>query len=667
MYCEDCTKSICPECYIEYHVGHKFVKIADRAKASRDEATNMLSMINDRKALITKCIGALKQLDNQMTLGKIEGEIDAMLDQAKQNLEENARNLKDDAKRMINNNKDSIDSKIRYYSMQLELLDELKNACSEVFGSSDVKILTCMPSFIGEARNMVQEETETTFTYETPNYKPITMDSNQVHLGTITKSACSINLDEVNVDDTYLKEEGNPEMKKPVDKHIGMNDLFEQLPTFPPLSNPLDHFQYMYTYDSPTPEARPAPETYHNDMGGFPTINGHDKVNSSNTSNPITWSQNFGYAEIIQSSNNESSSNASDPNRPKTWSNLFQSDAGTKSPVHRSTSNTSLPKSINYDSTSRNTTSPMSTSSGDAYPSDINSDYLDPTRIRSSPSDAWERDGAGANIITVDVTSNGNVAVLDKESFSIYENGSNVFSNPRKYPAKAMAFVTVDKVEFIAELHRDNILRFHTRDGYKLPQIPPTYDTRKATQIHICSAGNMLFITYTGDWTVGEPDTDFVQVYECSRIPPTPFKTFNTGIKGIRSMCALDTPKGLMVVLACANHCVKRADQTDVVLLALDMNGKTMWQLNWNMFPGVQVIAGKVRYDLKAMCTDGQVIYVIDKLTGTVYAVCREGRKVHPVVCTNNNGTTHLTVNKRSKELILVNSSGIFSHHKLLY
>ena len=122
-----------------------------------------------------------------------------------------------------------------------------------------------------------------------------------------------------------------------------------------------------------------------------------------------------------------------------------------------------------------------------------------------------------------------------------------------------------------------------------------------------------------------------------------------------------------MVVLACANHCIKRPEQADVVLLALDMNGKALWELKWNMFPAIQVIAGKVRYDLKDICTDGQVIYVVDKLTGTVYAICRDGRKVHPVVCTNNNGTTHITVNKRSKELIMVNSSGVFSHYKLNY
>ena len=132
-------------------------------------------------------------------------------------------------------------------------------------------------------------------------------------------------------------------------------------------------------------------------------------------------------------------------------------------------------------------------------------------------------------------------------------------------------------------------------------------------------------------------------------------------------MCALDTPKGLMVVLACANYCVKKPEQADMVLLALDMNGKAMWQLNWNMFPAIQVIAGKVRYDLKDICTDGQVIYVVDKLNSTVYAVCREGRKVHPVICTNTNGTIHLAVSKRTKELITVNSSGLFSHYKLNY
>ena len=247
------------------------------------------------------------------------------------------------------------------------------------------------------------------------------------------------------------------------------------------------------------------------------------------------------------------------------------------------------------------------------------------------------------------------------------KKGKNILSMPRKFPAKCMAFVTIDKVEFVAELHRDNILRFHTRDGSKLPQIPPTYDTRKTTQFHLCSANNMLFLSYTVDRAVGEMETDFVQVFECNRIPPTPYKTFNSGIRGIRSMCALDSPRGLMVVLACANYCVKRPEQADVVLLALDMNGKTIWQINWNMFSAIQIVAGKVRYDFKDICTDGQVIYVVDKLTGTVYAVCREGRKVHHVVSTQNTSVTHLAVNRRSKELIVVNSGRLFSHYKLAY
>ena len=635
-------------------------------------------MIEERKALIRKCVGALKQLDSQNCTAKIEEEIDASLERARQYLEENSKRLKDDAKRMISTNKDNISSKIRFYSMQLELLDELKNACSEVLGSSDAKILTCMPSFIEEARTIVQEETNTAFKYEAPNFTSINKDTDQLVLGTVTSLAQSVKLNDVNVDSSFLNEDGQNHQdntnttnnnKKTSDKPIGMSDLFEELPTFPALPNPLDHFQYMYTYDSPTPEptitAPPAspPTAFNNLIRGLSsTMKGmHEKVNSSNTSNPITWSQNF--AEIIQTSSDPTTGGVK---RPKTWSNLF--DSGSKSPVHMSTSNTSMPppKSINYDSLSRNTASPQSTSSGETA-LDAIGDYVDPSRVTATIMHTWERDGAGANIITVGVCSNGNVAVLDKESFSIYEEGLNVFSNPRKYPAKYMAFVTIDKVEFVAELHRDNILRFHTRDGYKLPQLPPTYDTRKATQLHICSAGKMLFITYTGDWTIGEPDNDFVQVYECSRLPPTPYKTFNSGIKGIRSMCALDTPKGLMVVLACANHCVKRPEQANVILLALDMNGKPMWQLDWSSFSALQVIAGKVRYDLKDICTDGQVIYVVDKLNSTVYAVCREGRKVHPVVSTNNNGTIHLAVNKRAKELITVNSSGIFSHYKLNY
>ena len=623
LFCEDCAKSICPECYIEHHVGHTFVKIADRAKASRNEATSIVNMINDRKALITKCVGALKQIDSQLCTDKIEEEIDTDLGRARQYLEENSKRLKDDAKRMILKNKDNINSKIRNYGMQLELLDELKSACSEVLGSSDAKILTCMPSFIEEARTMVQEETNTAFKYDIPNFTSLSKDTSQLVLGTIKSSACSVKLNDVNVDPAFINEDGHDSPpKKQTDKPIGMMDLFEELPTFPALPNPLDHFQYMYTYDSPTPEPATAPPLVYNKLIGglLSSINGHEKVNSSNTSNPITWSQNF---EINQTSSDPAGTSGG-LKRPKTWSNLF--DSGPKSPLHI----TSVPKSINYDSSSRNTTSPLSTSSGETASSDPINDYVDPTRVTATPVRNWERDGAGANIITVDVCSNGNVAVLDKESFSTYENGLNVFSNPRKYPPKYMAFVTIDKVEFVVEIHRDNILRFHTRDGYKLPQLPPTYDTRKATQLHICSAGNMLFLTYSGDWTIGEPDNDFVQVYECGRLPPTPYKTFNSGIKGIRSMCALDTPKGLMVVLACANHCVKKPEQADMVLLALDMNGKAMWQLNWNLFPAMQVIAGKVRYDLKDICTDGQVIYVVDKWNSTVYAVCREGRQSAP-------------------------------------
>ena len=667
LFCDDCVKSICPECYIEHHVGHNFVKIAERAKASRDEATSIVNMIDERKALISKCISALKQLDSQISDGKIEEEIDFDLERIKKCLEENCKQLKDEAKRVVNTNKDNIDTKIRKYSMQLELLDELKNACSEVLGTSDAKILTCMPSFIEEARTMVQEENQTTFTYEAPKFTSIRKDANHLLLGTVSSYACSVALNEINVDHpSVVNDEGiEPELKelnRKAEKHIGMNDLLEELSPFRALSNPLNHFQYVYTYDSPTPESRKTSQQYDSIGGGLSTLNGHDKINNSNTSNPITWSPNF--ADIIQT-RNDSSGTTGGLSRPKTWSNLF--DSGLKSSMHNSSSNTNLPKSINYDSMSRNTASPLSTSSGDSASLDSTTEYVDPSRITAAAVNEWERDGAGANIITVDVTSNGNVAVLDKESFSIYEDGMNIFSNPRKFPAKYMAFITIDKVEFVAELHRDNILRFHTRDGYKLPQMPPTYDTRKATQLHICSAGNMLFITYSGDWTVGEPDTDFVRVYECSRIPPTPYKTFNSGIKGIRSMCALDTPKGLMVVLACANHCIKRPEQADVILLALDMNGKTLWELKWNMFPAIQVIAGKVRYDLKDICTDGQVIYVVDKLTGTVYAICRDGRRVHPVVCTNNNGTIHITVNKRSKELIMVNSSGVFSHYKLNY
>ena len=109
-----------------------------------------MAMVNERKEFITKCVGALRQLDSQIRSDKIEGEIDANLERARQNIEENGRKLKDEAKRIINNNKDFIISKIQYYRRQLEPLDELKNTCSEVLGFSDARILTCMPTFIDD-------------------------------------------------------------------------------------------------------------------------------------------------------------------------------------------------------------------------------------------------------------------------------------------------------------------------------------------------------------------------------------------------------------------------------------------------------------------------------------------------------------------------------------
>ena len=206
------------------------------------------------------------------------------------------------------------------------------------------------------ARAMIQEEMETDFTYQDPNFESINKDANQLILGSITSSSCSVKLNEVNVDPVFLNEDSTEPVTKKTGKRIGMTDLFEQLPTFPTLSeNPLDHFQYMYTYDSPTPEQRTASET-HDRMDGLSAINGHARVNSSNTSNPITWSQNFGYPEMKQSNSNHSSATGS-LNRPMTWSNLFQGESEARSPIHKSTSNTSLPKSINYnyDSVSRDT------------------------------------------------------------------------------------------------------------------------------------------------------------------------------------------------------------------------------------------------------------------------------------------------------------------------
>ncbi len=661
-------------------------------KENRNLAAEILKNFEDRKEQISSLIAALYQLEAQLGVNSIDEEIDMAIEKAKQMLDEDGRRLKNEVKDLIVKNEEAIHTKIRKFSTMQEVLDELMKFSSKVADSSDAGLLADMPNFVENTRCYLEDELEIHFTYADPKFKSLIADSNPVALGRIASFDCTIKLNELEVDPKFRmadkkKEEVIPASKPNAEKEVGaMTQLFEQLPSFPPYSNPIDHLS-MYTYDSPEPRTTDNNVT----TTSSAIMNGHiTEVNSSNTANPITWSQNFGPPGLAATSNIEVSnssaaaagSGAQGLGRPKTWSNLFQAETSQataaaaigsskkSSPIHKSASNANMPKSIHYESGSRNTASPSPT----ADTALSAEEYVDPARVKTTQAYTWERDGVGSSIITVDVTSNGNVSVLDKESFSIYENGKNIFSSPRKFPAKAMAYITVDKVEFVVELHRDNVLRFHTRDGYKLPQVPPTYDTRRATQLNLCSTVNMLFFTFNADrndtifdLVPGEVDTDYIDVYDCNRIPPSPLNHFSTGVKGMRSMCALDTPKGIMVVLALANHCIKGPNQTYVILLALDINGKMLWQLTWNHFSEIQVVAGKVRYDLKAMCTDGRLIYVLDKLTGTVYAVCREGRKVQALFSTRTNNNTHMTINKRSKELILVNSEGKFTHYKLAY
>ncbi len=146
-----------------------------------------------------------------------------------------------------------------------------------------------------------------------------------------------------------------------------------------------------------------------------------------------------------------------------------------------------------------------------------------------------------------------------------------------------------------------------------------------------------------------------------------PYNHFSTGVKGMRSMCVVDTPRGIVVILMLSNKCERYTRPADVCVLAFDTNGKLLWQLMWNIFSEVQIIAGRVRYDFKAACSDDRAIYVLEKLAGTVYAIDREGRKVKPILKGLGNSITHMTVNKQKKELILLNSEGVFTHYKLTY
>ena len=667
LFCEECAHPICAECFIDKHMGHKFTQMADKAKKSRKEANELLEKIKSREDQVTKFTNALKQINRQMSSKGLEDEISQNVAKAKESLDVLGKQMMEQVKLNVECNKAVISDRIKELTSQREKLGTLKQSCNDVLDCSDAKALDCIPSVLAEANEIVNEEPIATFSYKESALKPFEgvghQASCQLLLGDLSFQEQNVQLDEVEIDPLYEEIEALSLHQKP--RYENVDDFLENLPTLPSIVP----FEPMYTYDSPQSPPRQSEAAFLQN----PETSANEPINSSNTSNPITWSQNFGYVAAALSNgattSGYASSNSSDGSMPrtKTWSSILQNDADPSSAaLPKSSSSSSLPKSINYD-TSRSTASPMSNSSGDFYLEDRADILDDPRRITVELNNEWER--TGSNIVAVDVTSNGNIAVTDKDSFNVYSTeGRLILSNNRKYPPKCMAFITVDKIEYAVELHRDNILRFHTRDGYALPPgVLPTYDTRQLTQLHMATAGQMLFLTYSGDSFMGEADFDHIKVYECGRIPPSPVKQFDTSLKGLRSMCALDTQtRGTIIVVACANYCQKRQERPDTILVALDLNGNPVWQLDWRNFPGLQVVAGKVRYDLKDMCTDGNLIYVVDKISKTVYAISKDGTKIRPIVELGaNDQPTHIAVNKRTNELIVVVSGGYFSIYKM--
>ena len=665
LFCEDCVQAICSECFIDKHMNHQFTKIADKAQKSRDAANEVLHKIKSREEEVTKFINALKQINRRISSKELEDDISQNVAKAKESLDVMGKQMIEKVKLDVECNKAVISDRIKQLSSQREKLGTVKQSCNDILDSSDAKALDCISSVLSEAHEVVKEEPISTFSYKEPALKPFEgvghEASCQLLLGDLSIQEQNIHLDDVEIDPLLQEMEELSIHQKP--RYENVDDFLENLPTMPTIP-----FEPVYTYDSPQSPPRQSEPTFLQN----PETSANEPINSSNTANPITWSQNFGYVAAALSNGATSgyaSSNSSDGSMPrtKTWSSILQNDADQSgAPLPKSSSSSSLPKSINYD-TSRNTASPMSNSSSDFCLEDRADVLEDPRRIIVELSNEWER--PGSNILAVDVTSNGNIAVADKESFSVYgTDGRPILSNNRKYPPKCMAFITVDKIEYVVELHRDNILRFHTRDGYALPPgVLPTYDTRQLTQLHMATSGQMLFLTYSGDSYMGEADFDHIMVYECGRIPPSPIKRFDTSLKGLRSMCALDTQtRGTIIVVACANYCQKRQERPDTILVALDLNGNPIWQLDWRNFPGLQVVAGKVRYDLKDMCTDGNLIYVVDKISKTVYAISKDGSKIRPIVeLSGNDQPTHIAVNKRTNELIVVVSGGYFSIYKM--
>ncbi len=57
-------------------------------------------------------------------------------------------------------------------------------------------------------------------------------------------------------------------------------------------------------------------------------------------------------------------------------------------------------------------------------------------------------------MLGIGVTMSGHVGLIEDEAFSVYEDGTHAFSSQRKYAAKALAFITVENVEYAVELHR---------------------------------------------------------------------------------------------------------------------------------------------------------------------------------------------------------------------